>query len=67
MQNIKTTITLMGAGLTLGFSLVVYAHSNFATKETVKIIKDNQSENQHLIREDIREMKKDIKEILKKI
>lgn len=67
MKNIKTSIALIGVGISLGFSLIVYAHANFATKETLKLVKNNQLEHQVIIREDIKEIKTDIKEILKRI
>lgn len=67
MNNIRLTIFLIGTGLTLGFSLMVYAHANFATKEMVMSLKESRVETQHFLREDIKEIKTDIKEILKKI
>jgi hypothetical protein len=39
----------------LGFALVAYAHQTFATKEYV-----------HLIHEDVKEVKQDVKELLKR-
>lgn len=49
MQNIKFTIHLITIGLTIGFGLIVYAHANFTTKETVNRIEKTQLEKDNLI------------------
>ena len=49
MTNIKNVIYFIGVGLTIGFTLVVYAHSNFATKETVRRIEQSQKEKDNII------------------
>ena len=49
MNNIKTAIFFMGTGLTLGFTLIVYAHANFTTKETVARIESTQVLKDNLI------------------
>jgi len=36
MNNLKNAIYLIGTGLTLAFTLIGYAHVNFATKGEVK-------------------------------
>ena len=43
MQNYKDVIYLIGMGLTMGFGLVVYAHSNFTTKEDVNRLEKTQT------------------------
>ena len=40
MNNIKLTVYFIGVGLTLGFTLIVYAHGTFTTKEISQIILD---------------------------
>lgn len=49
MNAIRDVIFLIGVGLTLAFSLIVYAHSNFATKGTVQRIEKYQSEKEGAI------------------
>ena len=49
MTNIKNVIYFIGVGLTIGFTLVVYAHSNFATKETVRRIEQSQKDKDNII------------------
>lgn len=66
MKIITFAITLIGTGVAMGFTLIVYAHGNFATKEMVRSAKQDQFVHQQLIRDDVTEMKTDIKEILKR-
>lgn len=35
-DEIKWALYLIGIGLTIGFTLIVYAHATFATKSTVE-------------------------------
>ena len=50
MKNIQAAIGLIGAGLTLGFTLVIYAHANFSTQDYVKRVEENTKEslNSHI-------------------
>jgi len=66
MKTIQFAISLIGVGLIIGFSLIVYAHANFATKGMVENLKETRLENSKIIREDIREIKGDIKKLLAK-
>jgi len=67
VQNIKSVIYFIGIGLSVGFTLIVYAHVNFATKGTVERIERYQKENESEIKQDIREIKRDVREILVKV
>lgn len=49
MENIKNTIYFIAIGLTIGFTLIVYAHGNFATKDTVQRIEQSQKDKEGLI------------------
>ena len=45
MKNIKLAIYFITTGVSLGFTLVIYAHSNFATKDMLdryKISRDRE-------------------------
>tara|TARA_R110000868_G_C10972548_1_gene770411 strand:- start:5742 stop:5942 length:201 start_codon:yes stop_codon:yes gene_type:complete len=42
MNELKSVIFFIGVGLTIGFSLIVYAHANFSTKETTDRIEQYQ-------------------------
>lgn len=41
MNSIRVAMFFIGSGLTLGFTLIVYAHTTFSTKSMVNLIKDN--------------------------
>ena len=45
MELIKILGTVMGSAFLLGVSLVIYAHSNFTTKETSLRIERHQKNN----------------------
>jgi len=42
-KNVEFAVWLIGTGLILGTSLVVYAHSNFATKEAIIELKESRN------------------------
>ncbi len=63
MKLLSFAISLIGTGLIIGFGLIVYAHANFATKETLSSVEKNQFAHQNLIREDIKEIKNHIRDI----
>ena len=42
MKNVQLAIYLIGLGISLAFTLIVYAHANFTTKETVTRIEQYQ-------------------------
>ncbi|MCT4641598.1 MAG: hypothetical protein N4A33_04820 [Bacteriovoracaceae bacterium] len=42
MNKINEAIKLISVGLAIGFSLIVYANNNFATKNEVKELKGSQ-------------------------
>ena len=42
MKNVQLGIYLIGLGISLAFTLIVYAHSNFATKDTINRIEKHQ-------------------------
>lgn len=66
MNKISFTISLIGSGLLLGTGLVIYAHANFSTKETVNIIKDNQEKRESLIIKKLDQIDRKIDKILYK-
>lgn len=41
MNNIKLAIYFISTGIVLGFTLIVYAHSNFATKQMMNDLRLN--------------------------
>ncbi len=49
MNNIKLAMTLIGTGLSLAFTLMVYGHGNFATKNTVNRIEQYQKDKDNAI------------------
>lgn len=49
MKRIKDAITLITIGLTLAFTVLVYAHTNFASKGTVKRIESFQERTDETI------------------
>ena len=63
MNLIKIFISVILAILTLGGSLIVYAENKFSTKEMVQLLDLNQKTENKYIREDIREIKQDVKYI----
>lgn len=42
MRSIQFTVTMIGTGVVIGFSLIVYAHANFSTKESLNRIEQYQ-------------------------
>lgn len=65
LKELKDVIFLIGVGLTIGFTLIVYAHANFATKTAVKDLKKDSVEHRALIRDDIKQIKNDVRDIKK--
>lgn len=57
MKNIRLAIYFIG----LGASLVIYAHANFSTRSTVERIEKYQREKEDTLRDDIKDIKSDIK------
>lgn len=49
MTNIKNVVYFIGVGITLGFTLIIYAHANFATKDTLQRIEQSQRDKEGLI------------------
>lgn len=45
----------------LGASLVIYAHANFSTKSTVQRIEEYQKIREQELKEDIKDIKEDVK------
>jgi hypothetical protein len=48
-KTIKDVIFYIASGLSLGFTLIVYAHSQFSTKDMVKRIEQVQDSNEVLL------------------
>lgn len=66
-EQLKSVIFFIGVGLAIGFTLIVYAHGNFATKDTVARIEAYQKDTQLSIKDNIKEIKEDIKYIRDRI
>ena len=48
-MRIKDVVYYLGAGIALAFTLIVYAHSEFSTKDMVRNMKQSQERREDII------------------